>query len=588
MKRAMSLRKMIRMARIVLMMMLIMLAKAKMEGHQGFEDLGQVAASLSYAHLNTFIEFESVTASVKQVGDMADAIYGKSQDALGETEKPEHKWMIGKRHFEWFGRFNGNLHRLDKRVQKVISLFKPIQTHQKEKRQIFGLLGLASGGVGFGFSLCNKVKINQLERMVGETNNALVRYVDSADHRMKISEKNIERLWFKVDRLINVTAAIEADTIFHEIHGELEYHLVRVTEKVDMWEQGLISLLHGTVSPILFDPDVLYGEIKKLQERLKSKSQELLHHTPADIFRFEISTLVSGDGVRVFIHVPVASGGGMKVYRMMPTPFYDKKGGVIYTFDTEKTVLAISEDHTRSFAMTVSDLNRCRRVSDLHYCEGQQVANRHPEDTCVGAVFTGHKENIRNKCHIQISMAGEELQVLNQTSFIVMSKAGSTRVYSSCEDAAKIVENGEVVTLEPTCSAFTDNHWFGATGDISSTKDIVMSPIVFNEEVIGLDHFSSSEVIDTLNQLRQQDTLKTFRVQDVKVAMTESRRWKASMIGSTVTFCIGTTGLIAALCILFWICKSAKKCEKIKYKVISLKSQDDSGEKDAEQNDGEQ
>ena len=67
------------------------------------------------------------------------------------------------------------------------------------------------------------------------------------------------------------------------------------------------------------------------------------------------------------------------------------------------------------------------------------------------------------------------MQVINRTSVRIFSTKGVTRIHNTCSSQQGLIESGDVIRLAPGRNIFSQDHWFGSTGDGSSAMDVVSS-----------------------------------------------------------------------------------------------------------------
>ena len=219
----------------------------------------------------------------------------------------------------------------------------------------------------------------------------------------------------------------------------------------------------------------------------KKKGLKVLHPARTDLYRFEVTFIKKSEGVRVFLHVPVTKGDVLDVYKHVPIDHLDKVENVVYSIETERDVLAMNQANGKSLAMTLAELNRCRRVNQLYYCDHQRVLDRDQTDSCVGAMFAGIRDSVMEKCPIKIKKVTDIVQAVNHTSFRIVSTKGSIRVYLECHDDYISVGSGEEITLQPGCAAQTQDHWFVATTDLDSAREIIVTPVLIDDQVRRLN-----------------------------------------------------------------------------------------------------
>ena len=555
--------------------------------HQGFEEMGVVAGGLSYAHLQTTIHPKQILVDVLEEQVSLHNIANQTRRAFG------YDWDDGK--MDVVGTyFDGAITDLDQDYKVIVSrlemwleIFNPVLS--REKRQALALsLGLIGGLTSsYGFSLYSETKITHLQNMVNSNTEAIMQAINATEICTSEIRENQDRLLDRMAEITKTAVLTKRAIEIEEFANILERKVRRTMQSFREWEMGIISLLEGKASPYLFQPEYLRRELKQLEKKVADTQNQLLHSTMVGLYRFSVSLLAEDVGVSVFIHIPIVSTGVLKLYKLQDTPFYDKSENMIYRFQTTRRVLAINDDHSRSIAISLAELNRCRRDASMYYCDTTIVLNRKPELSCAGAIFVGHKQGIKTRCTIRVEEVKDIMQMLNRTAVRVFSTTGKVRIHNSCTSQQGMVQSGEVVNLKPGCHAFSNNHWFGATSDESSVRDVVTSVVTMDKEILPLNPHEVGQVKRVWKELTDEGESRiTFlkirrRLQARKIA-SEDLRWSAtSIILATVTFGM-VTSLIVYLIALGYgynlnplrLCHSCRACGK----TANDKAEEEAGE----------
>jgi len=519
--------------------------------HQGFEEVGVMAGGLSYAHLQTRIHPKKILVDVMEEKVMLNKL-------ANDTEKTfTYDWSVQSKGMRTI--FGNSIEQINKdydtictRLEMWIDIFNPRLSRQK--RQALALsLGLIGGLTsGYGFSLYSQTKITHLQTMVDENTDAIMQAINITEFRTSELRDNQSELDSKI-RSINSTLVEAVRRLKVEEFTRILSRRAQVTlQTFREWEMGVISLLEGKASPYLFQPEYLRNELRELEKKVTDTQNEFLHSTMVGIYRFAVSLLAEKDGVSVFIHVPIVSTGILKLYRLQDTPFFDQGENVIYRFQTGKRVLAINEDHSRSLAISLAELNQCRRDDSMYYCDHHVVLNRKPELSCAGAIFVGNKEGIKTRCTIKVEEIKDVMQVLNRTAVRVFSTTGKVRIHNSCTSQQGMIESGQIVNLRPGCHAFSDNHWFGAISDESSVRDVVTSVVTMDHEILPLEAHEVGQVKRVWKELSDEGEAKvTFlkirrRLQAKKVA-SDTGKW------SITSFVLSIVAMLMVISLILYL-----------------------------------
>ena len=522
---------------------------------QGFEDLGFLAAGLSYCHLHTFINFTKMEGFLDHRLDTLRSYANRSVNYLS----PDGLMTVtARRHKMWFNRHIADVKGQKRRVQELRTRLDP-EHPRREKRQALLGLGALAATAGLAFNIFEHGRIQQLEARVDELDDAFMQFIDSETGALEAIQKNQERNLKAINKLAQKTTQLELEHTVQALEMRLDHDYGILTEQVDRLTHVVYHLQQGRIYPGLFDPHTLVEQTEKLAEGLSKMNHQMLHDVRRDAFRFEISFTQGREGVTVFLHVPITSGGVMRLYRMLPAPFFGKDG-LLFTLHAQKEILAINEGHTKSLEMTAGQLAGCRRIGRIHYCDGFRIALKDVSSTCSGAVFAGHRGGIKNKCDIAVSRTGEELVPVNATSFQLLTTQGSIRVEDSCKQIGKVVNNGQLVTLRSGCTGFTHNHWFSATGELTSPTSIIHSPLIVTEAFLEFGDFTFSEMkAEVLDMSNNAVQAKLIRLKTIRKRLEASRYKTHRLVWNMVTGVLSLMGILAMITLAAYICWIGRK-----------------------------
>ena len=537
--------------------MLVLLALALVdadEALQGFEELGLMAGGLSYAHLETRLSPSKVRAELEKDKSTFDLYTDKVVNTLepssnddNDTDKAMRDSII-----TWKKETSKEFVEIIDRAAIWEEIFRP-QTDREKRQALVFALGLMGGLTsGFGFSLYSQTKITHLQEMAYANTDAILQLVEATEVSFNRTRHNERILADKIDK-IDTTVKKMARMFKVQEYTRTVTDIVRsIVLSYQNWEQGIAGLLQGKASPFLFRPDSLKEQLEILGRKVNEAQHEVLHSPLAELYRFEVSLLATDEHLRVFVHIPIVSCGVLKVYKLQDTPFFDIKENVIYKFHTEKQILAINEDHSRSVAMSLADMNRCRRVTSMYYCDHDLVLNRKPDLTCVGAIFVGNKNKIRERCAINVEKIGDIMQVINRTSVRIFSTKGVIRIHNTCSSQQGLIESGDVIRLAPGCNVFSQDHWFGSTGDVSSAKDVVTSLVTLDEEILPLELHEKGKVKSTLEQLQDEgETMVTF--QKIRKKLAEAKKDGTSKVVSVLVTAIAVASFLVVTTVMCYL-----------------------------------
>lgn len=462
---------------------------------QGFEELGQLAIGVSYGHLHAFIETQKLVDQAQDQAYTIRRLVQAGKDTIDKWEKSSYEEGVEQkanakvtsiRYQGWLWAVNVKLNEL---VTPTIDIARMMEdpAHHVDKRQALAVAATVEATAAFGFAMYNNKRIGKLETAVDQNAETLARFMKTTTKLFNHTREDISMLLNRTRLMQQAVTQISIDQATEGFMADIDMHLALFEARATKWRRGLLSLLQGRVTPDLIEPKMLELGMKSVEVMAKKRGLKVLHPARTDLYQFEVTVVKKPGGVRVFVHVPVTKGDVLDVYKHVPIDHLDKVKNVVYSIETERDVLAMNQANGKSLAMTLAELNRCRRVNQLYYCDHQRVLDRDQTDSCVGAMFAGIKDSVMQRCPIKIKKVTDIVQAVNHTTFRVVSTKGSVRVYLECEDDYVSIDSGEEITLQPGCAAQTQDHWFVATTDLDSAREIIVTPVLNDGQVRGLN-----------------------------------------------------------------------------------------------------
>lgn len=527
----------------------------------GFLELGSMAAGLSYSHIHTFINLTAIKESVKGRVKFADLTHNSTLKALRQ-----HKDVrLGTLSAQWKSRYNHYAGLLLSRLDEIEDKLRLAELdedhvrtdgrsvtasddHTREKRQAFGAI---LGGVGLGLSIYNTYEIYELDSRVDNMEDHLLHYVEASNTQFKKIENNEEKLRNVTSKLEKTVTSLKREFYTDFIHTRLDFDLRELERAVTRIETSVSFVLLGQVPAFLFDSQVIEKEAERLGRKLKLKGMKFAHPILRDLYRFEASMVVRGGGVRVFIHVPITSGTPLKIFKMLRAPFFGKNG-LLFTVRTPRDILIIDEEHTQSMAVTAGELALCRNSGRMFYCDSMRTFSREPSRSCVGSVFTGHLQHMKEYCQIGVEHLGESMEMINNTAMVVLSTQGKVQLQKTCSSEWTAVKSGQVVNVEEGCTAFTEHYWFMAGGEVESPSEVVHSNILVDEGFLELGELSIMDVKEHATLKLQK--LDLASLEDIKQDILRTRRQSHHILTQVVSTVAAVAALVLFLGLVAWCC----------------------------------
>ena len=527
-------------------------AEARVEAAPpGFLDLGTMVAGLSYGHLHTFLNVSHMVEALEERLSFAEKLTNKTLASLRITKDKR----LAAIQTQWHHRFETRADGYLRRIREISRKFE--LGNSREKRQ--ALLGAVTGIAGLGLSLYNGYRITELEERVSKQEDNLLHFVEAAQGIFGRIKKNEALLDRKIDQLNDEARQLHREFTVTYLQQRMDLDLDRVGHGVDRAEDTAAAILQGRMPPFLFDSEVLRREVIKFSQSLGGKNMEIVHDILKDGYKFEASFVPTKDGVRIYVHVPITSGGPLKVYKMLQAPFFGAQG-LLFTVRTPKNILVVNDEHTKAVAISPGDLALCRRSQNMHYCDGLRTFLKKPEETCVGAVFSGSHQHMKTHCEIGVDRLGEALVMVNETSFMVLSTQSKVQLQQTCEKTGTTVKSGEILSIKPGCTAFTENFWFSAGGDVESPAEVVHSPLLVEEGFLELGELSIADIRKHADQHIQD--LDLTSLDQIKKAILHDRGHSDHRNLTYALVAIGVVLAVAVAALAAWFYRERARAQK--------------------------
>lgn len=529
---------------------------------QGFESIGALAAGLAYSHLATTLNITQLKLQVVQaiddiewtVNTTIETLTNHSQNATAHVHR--NWWKIEKR------QAHRHLHTLDDLQVRLVPLRNETRDeHHKAKRQIAAAALLVGAG-GFAFELFNEYKIQQITSRVSNLEDNFVHYVATETRVLQTLEENQKRIAIANQRMAEEIKEYRLYNWVKEIQYNLNHLLTEIDEKVRFTANVVYHLLQGQIYPPLFSRQLLTDTLTRMADKLAISDHSFIHNVVKDFYQFEVSFSHAGEGAYIIlIHIPISSGGTLQLYRMLDTPFLNTKN-LLFTLVPRRSILAISEDQTRSADMTPGQLAGCRHTQGLYYCDSVRIAYKDVESTCVGAAFTGRVDSMKKLCDVRIMKNGEAILPLNLTSFTILTTSKELQVKDSCQRVAQKIKSGDTVHMRPGCKAFTHHHWMYAAGDILSPTNIVHTPTTIDESIIDWTEFDYHDVAHEVSKIKNLGKTQSLLLADVKRRIKASRAANQQGALHKAFICLAALGvatILALACHIYWLSYKAHR-----------------------------
>jgi len=247
----------------------------------------------------------------------------------------------------------------------------------------------------------------------------------------------------------------------------------------------------------------LFGKIKRKAE---STGNELLLDRSSDLYQIELSYCHDGEDIALVLHVPMApKSTTLRLLKFLPFPFSLSSKHFLMPQPTRR-LLAISSDEPRlSMEFTEADLEGCHRVNNIYLCERQGTLMNRMDLTCLGALYGQRFRSAAELCDMKARPITEQVLQLNDNWFLVYAVQQFT-AYITCRNATSSEHHFQVgvnkITVSPTCKVKLQDHVLYADTSLKDTNAIIQ--FTFNLQDTPLASTEFDDVETTLEELAQE------------------------------------------------------------------------------------
>jgi len=490
--------------------------------HVVFEQIGELASSVTYIHVKLTIEFDAIELHIKEYVEKLKGFQGQISQNNYEMPDPVKKVItenstinlqrqIVRRQIEAAQRVIKNRLVTSTQLLQAVQQLKnsmpvpsekdkliiqadqssiPNSTDPPEKKLKINLqfkqnpvlqdmiaqrgprfvnpIGLALGAFGTFMGLFNKRQIDNLRQEMTSKHNLMIEMLQ--DQRRIIGDMkatlSVLTNFMASSHLYDLSVFIsEIMDVENEIRDRIQ------------WAAHAIQAAQNHRLAIDFLTDV---QLKTLHTKLVRQSlsigQQLLTENPSDLYQLETSYFFDGNNVHLLLHVPMVSKNSkLRLLKLHPFPLPLNENFTI-TPAVHDDILAISSGWDRlSIILSAVDLLSCHSVNKVYLCDRQGVLSKELNNTCLGALYLQDFTIARDLCDFKINPSTEVIQQLLNNWFLIHSPHVQTG-FISCANGTQretYIKTGiNKVHLSPGCQANLAEHRIVADGSIHLPSDI--------------------------------------------------------------------------------------------------------------------
>ena len=406
-----------------------------------------------------------------------------------------------------------------------------------------GLISLGLGALGTFMGLYNTFQIKALQKELEQTQDAHNRLVEV----VQFNELHLIKLNVTVRNIIHAITFIQAFDIstlatqLLDIELDLKDRLVQMTHTIQKAQDHRLAIDFLPASQ-------LYNLFQKVKEQALAIDHKLLTNQPSDFFQLELSYFYDGHNMQMLLHVPaVPTNSLLRLLKLHPFPIpIDKNYSMIPMVRDE--LLAISAGFSRASAhLSSTDLLGCHAVNNVYLCERHGVLQKQLNSSCLGALYLQDFTIVQELCPLHIVPVAETVKQLLDNWFLIFSPAPQT-AYISCRNGTQndaYIKSGiSTIHLSPGCKMNLKLHILHADFSINLPSDMVHFQWDWDPKTLFPD--ASSEIAELLETGNELPTLQDLN--ELKV-LRPKRQWSALKIFITFICSILALAIIALILI---------------------------------------
>jgi hypothetical protein len=358
-------------------------------------------------------------------------------------------------------------------------------------------IGLALGAFGTFMGLYNTKQIANLRQEIAQKQSVMIDMIQ--DNSKKIYDMSASMTVLKTfmasSHLYDLSVFISEIT---DVENEIRTRI--------QWAAHAIQAAQYHRLSIDFLTDIqLMALFKKLNKQSGLAGQQLLTEKPSDLYQLETSYFFDGVNVHILLHVPmITKGSQLRLLKLHPFPLPLNENYTI-TPEVNDDILAISSGWDRlSAKLSAIDLLSCHSVNKIYLCDRQGVLSKELNNSCLGALYLQDFAIAKELCDFKIKPTQEVVQQLLDNWFLIYSVKVQT-AFISCTNGTQqenYLKSGiSKIHLSPGCQANLAEHRLIADGAIVLPSDITHFEWTWNAAAeLELNPITLSEYIDELQK----------------------------------------------------------------------------------------
>lgn len=284
-------------------------------------------------------------------------------------------------------------------------------------------------------------------------------------------QQDVSTLKIATSEIKNAVGALDNAVIVSEAVHSLVY---RMRQRLE----GLKGVWNHRLDTALLNSEELNHVFDLMTRRVAKNGYELVLDGAHQLHRVELSYVLEGDVLTLFLHVPVTPSrldNTLDLYQHLALPIgYNQTYGLVRG---PATLLAVDHKRETFVEMNADELQGCNKVASDFSCAKVFPRTRGGRTSCLPALFL-HHESSAQWCTVDPIKQQTAFYQLNQTTVLVLARQRITLNIECGDDEMTAVDiyGLALVAVRSHCTVVTDDFVFrAATGSLPSDLMMVIS-----------------------------------------------------------------------------------------------------------------
>jgi hypothetical protein len=481
--------------------------------HVVFEEIGEMAGTLSYVHAVVPINISGLAHAVSNFKEDVrnlEALYNKKRQPTGFSQD---SWF-NQRILDLFALASAdadallnNINSLRETLPTVTAdTHLPYEDHEYriQRRSPFTIIG---GVIGTLMGWFTQRRLNNLRDLLEEVKDQQHRLL----HAQTVQVQRIEDIESAIKHLYQ---SLKTGHLAWINYSSLDYARGQLRTNLQKLIRALQAAHHRRLSIDLLPSGTLKKLFDAAAQKARSHHHQLLLRHPSHLLQIETSYLHDGHDVHLILHIPMApSDSLLRLFQLRPFPLPFTETHMLMPIPDHQ-ILAISANTDRlSIELSAVHLLGCHRVNQVYMCERSGVLKRHLNDTCLGSLYMQDLQGATTLCEMNIVPIAETVLQLQDNWYLVHSPQPLTSRIDCLNNSASeifIRHGANRIHVSPSCRLHLASHVL-----ISNFAVQLDTIIKHYEWELGRISFSTEE------QAHSDEWLAAFEETSIRATLTQ-------------------------------------------------------------------